>query len=490
MVKIKFNGRELVVEENSTVLEAARQGGVNIPTLCYLKDINEVAACRVCLVEIKGSDRLVAACNTVVRDGMEVVTDSERVFAARRQNVQLILTAHDCNCLTCPRNGTCRLQSLAREMGLLERQPYPVRVPKDSWLASLSLQRRDSKCISCLRCIGVCERMQGLGVWELLGLGRHARVGVSGGRTLADAGCVSCGQCVVNCPVAALVERDDTGRFIAALNDSSRTLAVRLASSSRHLAAGFRRLGVRRILDTSEAEGSSVKETAAELADALERKESAGCAGFPLFTASCPSWVRFAAHEYPALTSCLTKAVSPRPMFGAAAKAGLSETLGEGQRSVRCVSVTPCLAGKPTGDEAADLVLTTREAIALQRRFGVESAVSDDGDEAGDAVRRFDEQGGEAEAVLRETAELLGAGPLGEETLKGLREGGVRRELAVRIGGREVRVCAVAGLAAARRVVEDVVAGRVAYDLVEVMACPGGCTCGDGRPPIGRGDRS
>lgn len=255
MMNLKINGRAVEVREGATILEAAVAAKVRIPTLCFLKDLNEVGACRVCVVEVKGYDRLVPACSTPAAEGLEVETNSERVRVARKRTVQMILSGHNGTCLTCERNGNCQLQSLAETMNLLEPSPYPKRIAKDGWDASLPLVRTDSRCISCLRCIGVCEKTQGLKVWDLVGLGDRARVGVSGNRPFAESGCTLCGECIEWCPVSALNPRDDTARFRKLLNDSSKKPVVCIDPSCEgetreRVTAALRSLGVKDLVDS------------------------------------------------------------------------------------------------------------------------------------------------------------------------------------------------------------------------------------------------
>ena len=292
MINITINGKSLSVAEGMTILEAAREAGIVIPTLCYLKDLNEVGACRVCVVEVKGSDRLVAACNTKVAEGMEIETASARVMEARKRNLQLILSAHDCNCLVCERNGVCRLQLLAQQMGLMERQPYPLRIPKDRWDKGLPLQRKSSRCISCLRCVSVCDKMQGMKVWDLLGLGSRAKVAVREGKAISDVNCTLCGQCITHCPVSALNERDDTQKFRAAVLDPKKTVVIQVAPAVRvawgdglglsseqatvkRMVAAFRRLGAKYVFDTNFAADLTIMEEGHELLELLKTKFSA-----------------------------------------------------------------------------------------------------------------------------------------------------------------------------------------------------------------------
>ena len=513
MMNITINGKKLAVAEGKTILEAAREAGIVIPTLCYLKDLNEVGACRICVVEVKGADRLIAACNTKVSEGMEIETNSARVLEARNHNLQLILSAHDCNCLTCERNGKCRLQLLAQQMGLMEHQPYPVKVAKDRWDTALPLQRRDSRCISCLRCVNVCDKMQGMKVWDLLGLGARAKVAVREGKTIPEVNCTFCGQCITHCPVGALGEREDTKRFLDAVNDPKKTVILQVApavrtawadefglssdqATERRMAAAFRRLGAKYVFDTNFAADLTIMEEGNEFLKLLSaqgtKHQAPGTKHLPLFTSCCPGWVRFLKQEYPDMVSQLSSAKSPQLMFGAIAKSYFAKKIGKKPEDIFCVSVMPCLAKKwergMSGD--VDLVLTTREAARLLRLRGVEPANLPEedfdsplGTGSGAAVI-FGATGGVMEAALRTAYFVLEGKNPDPDAFRAVRGIDGRKEVTVTIAGQKVRACVASGLANARKVVEDIRRGRAQYDFVEIMACPGGCVGGGGQPFI------
>ena len=531
MINITINGKNLSVSEGLTILEAAREAGIVIPTLCYLKDLNEVGACRICVVEVKGADRLVAACNTKVSEGMEIETNSARVLETRKRNLQLILSAHDCNCLTCERNGKCRLQLLAQQMGLMEHQPYPVKVAKDKWDAALPLQRRDSRCISCLRCVSVCDKMQGMKVWDLLGLGSRAKVAVREGKTIPEVNCTFCGQCITHCPVGALGEREDTRRFLDAVNDPMKTVVLQIApavrtawadefglssdqATERRMVAAFRRLGAKYVFDTNFAADLTIMEEGSEFLEMLKgsKVEKLKSQSSPdsstvqpfnsstLFTSCCPGWVRFLKQEYPDMVGQLSSAKSPQLMFGAIAKSYFAKKIGKKPEDIFCVSVMPCLAKKweagagkreeGRGMRDVDLVLTTREAARLLRLRGVEPANLPEedfdsplGTGSGAAVI-FGATGGVMEAALRTAYFLVEGKNPDPDAFKAVRGIDGRKEVTVTLGGRQVRACVASGLANARSVVEDIRSGRAQYDFVEIMACPGGCAGGGGQPFI------
>ena len=510
MINITINGNKLEVAEGLTILEAAREAGIVIPTLCYLKDLNEVGACRVCVVEVKGADRLVAACNTKIVEGMEIETASARVLEARRNNLRLILSAHDCNCLTCERNGSCRLQLLAQQMGLMERQPYPVRIAKDRWDATLPLQRRDSRCISCLRCVSVCEKVQGVKVWDLLGLGSRAKVGVRDGKAMSEVNCTYCGQCVTHCPVSALNERDDTRKFRAAVLDPTKTVIIQVApavraawgdglglaseqATEKRMVAAFKRLGAKYVFDTNFAADLTIMEEANEFLARLNAQPAAD-GGLPLFTSCCPGWVRFLKQEYPDMARLLSSAKSPQLMFGAIAKSYFAQKIGKRPEDIFCVSVMPCVAKKWEcevtcgGVRDVDLVLTTREACRLVKAQGIDAATLPEAEfdaplgTASGAAVIFGATGGVMEAALRTAYFVLEGRNPEPDAFEAVRGTAGRREVTVTIAGRAIRACVASGLANARKVVEDIRSGRARYDFVEVMACPGGCAGGGGQP--------
>ena len=519
MINIKINGKALAVAEGKTILEAAREAGIVIPTLCYLKELNEVGACRVCVVEVKGSDRLVAACNTKVAEDMEIETASARVMEARKHNLQLILSAHDCNCLTCERNGVCRLQLLAQQMGLMERQPYPVRIAKDKWDAALPLQRKNSRCISCLRCVSVCDKMQGMKVWDLLGLGSRAKVTVREGKTVPEVNCTFCGQCITHCPVSALNERDDTQKFRAAVLDPKKTVIIQVApavraawgdglglsaeqATEKRMVAAFRRLGAKYVFDTNFAADLTIMEEGNEFLELLSAKgtkhQAPGTKHLPLFTSCCPGWVRFLKLEYPDMVGQLSSAKSPQLMFGAIAKSYFAKKIGKKPEDIFCVSVMPCLAKKWEAESGeaesfplqkdVDLVLTTREVCRLIKAQGIEAAGLPEeefdsplGTASGAAVI-FGATGGVMEAALRTAYFVLEGKNPDPDAFKQVRGMDGRKEVTVTIAGKQVRACVASGLANARKVVEDIRSGKSQYDFVEIMACPGGCAGGGGQP--------
>ena len=511
MVNITINGKQIAAREGSTILEAARENGIIIPSLCFLKGVNEIGACRVCVVEIEGSDRLSASCNTVVREGMVIRTNTERAIRARRNNLRLILSAHDCSCPGCARNGNCSLQTLASEMNVL-RPVYESKIPENRWDMSLPLIRTESKCVHCLRCVNVCANIQGMNVWDLIGTGSRAAVGVREGSRLNEVNCTYCGQCITHCPVGALRERDDSIKVFDAINDPEKVVVLQVApavrsawgegiglpkelATEKRMAAAFRAMGVDYVFDTNFSADLTIMEEANELLEKITHPETFRR---PMYTSCCPGWVRFMKLEYPENVTQLSTAKSPQQMFGAVAKSYFAEKAGIDPEKIFCVSVMPCTAKKyecdvPEVNDAdagkdVDAVLTTREVDRLIKMMcinpftlGEEEFDSPLGSGTGAAVI-FGATGGVMEAALRTAYFALEGKNPDPDAFKAVRGLDGRKEVTVTIAGVPVKACVASGLLNARRVVEDVNTGRADYDFVEIMACPGGCAGGGGQP--------
>ena len=522
MVKLTINGKPIEVAEGTTILDAARMLHIHIPTLCYLKDINEVGACRVCLVEVEGKARLFAACNTVCEEGMSVLTNTARVRSARKTNVELILSQHHTSCTSCVRDGNCSLQDIAKELNVLgtvkEVDPRPLR-----WDTSLALIRDDSKCIQCYRCVNECDKVQDLHVWDILGTGKNSRVGLDVRRGDLTQICSLCGQCITHCPTGALSARDDTDRFYEALYDPEKITVVQIAPAVRsaygesiglprelategRMAAAVKALGVDYVFDTNFSADLTIMEEGSELLEYLGNRKSQ----YPMFTSCCPGWVRFMKIRYPDMVTQLSSAKSPQQMFGAVTKSYFAQRIGVDPSRIFSVSIMPCSAKKyecdvPELNDAAhldpgypdmkdvDLVLTTRELSRLLRGIDVASLKevpfdSPLGAGTGAAVI-FGRTGGVMEAALRSAYYLVTGENPDPKTFCEMHAdpslpvyADAWREAVYDVAGTKVRVAVTSGLGNAGRLVDAIRKGEVQYDFVEIMACPGGCAGGGGQP--------
>ncbi|MBQ3281962.1 MAG: (2Fe-2S)-binding protein [Eubacterium sp.] len=512
MVKLTIDGREASVREGSTILEAAASAGIEIPTLCYLKELNEISACRICMAEVQGYERLVPACSEKVTEGMVVYTNSKRVRTARETNLKLILSQHDGDCTTCVRSQNCRLQDLAKEFNVLDN-PYEKAVKKNEWPENSYLIRKESKCIKCMRCIEVCDKVQSLRVWDIAGSGSRTTVGVRLNRKFTEADCALCGQCITHCPTGALSIRDDTAKVSEALDDPEITTVVQVAPAVRtawaedlglsreeatvgKMAAALKALGFNYVFDTNFTADLTIMEEGSEFIERFTHRDQYS---WPMFTSCCPGWVRFVKSQYPEYTTNLSTAKSPQAMFGAVAKSYFADKIGVDPHKMRVISVMPCTAKKSEadipnlndacGDKDVDVVITTRELGRLLKQYHVnvrdlEETPFDSplGSGTGAAVI-FGATGGVMDAALRSAYFLVtGTNPPADaftavRGMKGWKEASFEVP-----GAGTVRVAVVSGLGNTRALMEAVKSGEVEYDFVEVMACPGGCSGGGGQP--------
>ena len=383
MVKLTIDGKTVTAREGTTILEAARDNGIHIPSLCYLKDINQIAACRICVVEIEGITRLMPACDNQVAEGMVIRTNSPRVREARRVNLQLILSQHDCRCATCVRSGNCTLQKLANDMNLLS-VPYETELPIQRWNQKLPLIRNAAKCVKCMRCVQICDKVQGLHIWDVAGTGSRTTVNVSKNRKLEEADCAYCAQCVTHCPVGALYERDDTMQVLEALADPEIITVVQVAPAVRaawaedfglpldvatpgRMVSALKSLGFDYVYDTNFSADLTIMEEGSEFIERFTHRDQYP---WPMFTSCCPGWVRFVKSQFPDFVPNLSTAKSPQQMFGAVAKTYFAEKKGIPLEKLKVISVMPCVSKKaesalPTmvgadGRKDVDIVLTTR----------------------------------------------------------------------------------------------------------------------------------
>ncbi|MCG0237879.1 MAG: [FeFe] hydrogenase, group A [Firmicutes bacterium] len=508
MIQLTIDGRPIQVEPGTTVLEAARRLGIRIPTLCYLKEINQIGACRMCVVEVKGYRTLQTACSLPCADGMEVRTNTPAVRAARRMVLELLLSDHQVDCPTCLRAGDCELMRLAQETGLrsvrFTGEKHPARVDT----SSPALAVDSSKCILCQRCVAVCREVQGVAAISLAGRGFASRVVPFFDHELGEAACTYCGQCTLVCPTGALTEKDDTEAVWAALLDPEKHVIVQTAPAIRvslgeafglppgtvatgQMVAALRRLGFDRVFDTNLGADLTIVEEASEL---IQRLRSGG--PLPLMTSCCPGWVKYAEHFWPEFLDNLSSCKSPHQMFGAMAKTYYAQKMGIDPAKIVVVSIMPCTAKKfeasrpelaGSGYPDVDYVLTTRELARMLRQAGIDLAALPEeefdaplGISTG-AGALFGATGGVMEAALRTASTWLEGEPrrLVFTEVRGLE--GVR-EASLTIAGQELKVAVAHGLRNAARLLERIRSGEATYHFVEVMACPGGCVGGGGQP--------
>ena len=511
MVNLKIDKIDVSVPEGTTVMEAAASVGIKIPSLCYLKNINEIAACRICLVELKGKDKLITSCNNVVQEGMEIYTNSPKVRSARRTNVQLILSQHDSRCTTCLRSGNCALQSIANDLGLMDN-PFPDDWVDEGWPRKYPLVRTSQKCIRCMRCVQVCDKIQGMNIWDVANTGSRTTIGVTGQRKLELSDCTLCGQCITHCPVAALHAREDWQGILDKMADPDVITLVQVAPAVRtawaeslgfsreeatpgRMAAALRRLGFDYVFDTIFSADLTIMEEGSEF---LSRFDSLKEDGMPMFTSCCPGWIRFVKTQYPQLVPYLSSAKSPQQMFGAVSKTYFAKVLGVDPSRLFCVSIMPCVAKKHEADiptinaaekgKDVDCVLTTRELARMIRadRIVVGALQEEPFDQplglGTGAGEIFGVTGGVMEAALRSAYYLITGKNPEPDSFREIRGQEPWRESELNMGGTRVRVAAVSGLGNTRKLIEKILRGEKHYDFVEVMACPGGCVGGGGQP--------
>ena len=511
MVKLMINDQNIQVPEGTTIMEAAREVGIEIPHLCFLKDINDIGACRVCVVEIEGMEKLVTACNTPAEDGMVIYTNSPKVRAIRKINVQLILSDHSGKCSTCVRSGNCQLQSLANDLGVLEL-PYEPIAEIDMWDKSFPLIRDASKCIKCMRCIQVCDKIQDLHIWNISGSGYRTTVDVSGNVSIREADCSLCGQCITHCPVGALRERDDVGKVLDAIGDPEMITMVQVAPAVRtawgediglskeestmgKLVNALKQVGIDYVFDTVYSADLTIMEEGSEFLERFKNKEQYE---WPMFTSCCPGWIRYVKSKYPEMTPNLSTAKSPQQMFGAIAKTYIAQKLGVDPDKIFCVSIMPCVSKKFECDVAqvndvgqgkdVDAVLTTRElgriikADRIRAEDLSEQAFDDIFGEGTGAGVIFGATGGVMEAALRSAYFLMTGENPDADAFKSVRGMKSWKDAVFEIQGVPVHVAVVSGLGNTGKLMEAIKSGQVKYDFVEVMACPGGCSGGGGQP--------
>ncbi|MGN0243571.1 MAG: NADH-dependent [FeFe] hydrogenase, group A6 [Lachnospiraceae bacterium] len=509
-ITIKINGVDVTAPAGSTILEAARIAGIDIPTLCFLKDVNEIGACRICVVEVKGARSLVASCVYPINEGMEVFTNTPKVRESRKKTLELILSNHNRSCLSCVRSGNCELQQLCKDYGVEDASKYDgEKTPSVLDTSAAHMIRDNSKCILCRRCIAVCSKTQGIGVIGANERGFRTNIGSAFEMGLGDTSCVSCGQCIAVCPVGAIYEKDFTQEVFAAIADPEKHVIVQTAPAVRaalgeefglpigtgvegKMATALRMLGFDKVFDTDFGADLTIMEEAHEF---LDRVQNGG--KLPMITSCSPGWVKYCEHYFPDMTENLSSCKSPQQMFGAIAKSYYAEKMSIDPKNIVSVSIMPCTAKKfeiGRDDQAGaglpdvDYSLTTRELARMIKRAGIrftdlaDSAFDDPLGLGTGAGVIFGATGGVMEAALRTAVETLTGEELASLDFTDVRGVEGIKEASYDVAGMTVKVAVASGLANARALLEKVQSGEADYHFIEIMGCPGGCVNGGGQP--------
>ena len=509
LITLTIDDKEVKVKQGTTILQAARQVGIDIPTLCFLKEINEVGDCRMCIVEVEGRRGFATSCVEKVAEGMVVHTNTPSVMEARRVILDLIISNHKVECLTCPRSGNCELQELAKKFNITKVE-FPGE-QKETEIDDLSpsIERDSSKCVLCRRCVAACKNVQEIGAIACINRGFESCISPTGEASLNDVNCTFCGQCIQACPTNALHEKDTTGEVWKKLKDPNTHVVVQTAPAVRvalgeefgmdigtnvtgKMVTALKRLGFDRVFDTNTGADFTIMEEANEFIERFAKNEN-----IPMITSCSPGWIKFIEMNYPELLPHLSSCKSPHQMFGALIKTYYAEKQGINPENIYVVSVMPCIAKKferqrpemkNNGLCDVDNVITTRELARMIKQANIDFVKLEDSEfdspmgEATGAAAIFGTTGGVMEAALRTAQDTLTGEDLAKIDFEAVRGGDGIKRATVNIAGKDINVVAASGLANARKILEEIKSGKADYQFVEIMACPGGCVMGGGQP--------
>ncbi len=509
MITLTIDNREVKVNKNTTVLQAAKQAGIDIPTLCYLKQINAVGDCRMCIVEIEGRRGCVPSCIQMAEDGMVVHTNTPELMEARKMMLDLILSNHPQDCLTCIRSGNCELQTLAKQFNMSTIEYEGERIKHDIDDISPSIVRDTNKCILCRRCVAACKNVQGVGAIDCINRGFESCVSTVGNNSLNNVNCTFCGQCIQACPTGALHEKEEIDNVWEKIKDPDTVVIAQTAPAVRvgigeefgmpigtnaegKMVTALKRLGFDKVFDTNTGADFTIMEEANEFVERFSKNDN-----LPMITSCSPGWVKYIETNYPDLLPHLSTCKSPHQMFGAILKSYYAKKEDINPKKIYVVSVMPCIAKKfektrpemeVDGLRDVDAVITTRELARMIQQANIDFVNLADGEfdspmgEATGAGAIFGTTGGVMEAALRTAQDTLTGKDLEKIDFEQVRGGAGIKRATINIGGKDIKIVAASGLSNAKTILEEIQSGKSDYQFVEIMACPGGCIMGGGQP--------